>query len=324
MLAVLLQIACSAFLVSPSLVLAQAQPTLIPRPAPVPEYILAPGDQIILHVVDMEELSDKPIRIDSNGFVELTLVGRMQVSGLTLEQFKDQLAVRLTKYIHLPQISASLTEDQGRPVSIIGEVNAPGVHQLHGPQRLIEAISSAGGLRQDAGPKIVITRQLKWGAIPLEGARTDATGAYSIASLSLDDLMNSTNPADNILIEPNDVISIPKAEVVYVVGNVKKAGGFQLTSRGTVSILQAVALAEGLSQDAAGSHARIIRPAPGGDGKPKEIPVNVSKVFAGLDPDIPMYANDVLYIPNSAAKTTMRRSAEAVLQVTTGILIYRH
>src|ERR1700730_37579 len=303
--------------------IAQTQPKLIPRPSAAQEYVLAPGDQIVLHVVDMEEISDKPIRLDPSGFIDLALGGRMQASGLTLEQFKEHLALKLSKYINDPQISASLTEDQGRPVSIIGEVNIPGVRQLHGPQRLIEAISMAGGGRPDAGPKVIITRQLKWGSLPLPDARIDATHEYTTASISLDDLMNSTNPENNIFMQPNDVISIPKAEIVYVVGNVKKAGGFQLNSRGTVSLLQAVALAEGLSQDAAGSRAKIIRPAPGGDGKPKEIPVNMAKVFEGKDPDLPMYANDVLFIPSSAAKSTMRRSAEAVLQVTTGIIIYR-
>ncbi|MCU1323868.1 MAG: hypothetical protein JWM43_3517 [Acidobacteriaceae bacterium] len=305
-------------------IVAQTQPKLIPRPSAASEYFLAPGDQILLHVVDMEELSDKAIRLDPNGFIDLPLIGRMQASGLTLEQFKEHLGAKLSKYINDPQISANFVEDQGRPVSIIGEVNTPGVRQLHGPQRLIEAISMAGGIRPDAGPKIIITRQLKWGSLPLPDARTDATHAYTTASISLDDLMNSTDPENNIFIQPNDVISIPKAQIVYVVGNVKKAGGFQLSSRGTVSILQAVALAEGLSPDAAGSRARIIRPAPGGDGKPKEIPINVAKVFDGTEPDVPMYANDVLFIPNSVAKSSMRRSAEAVLQVTTGILIYRH
>jgi polysaccharide export outer membrane protein len=302
----------------------QGQAKLIPRPAPAPEYALGPGDQLVLHVVDMEEISEKPIRIDPNGYVDLPLVGRIQAAGLTLEQFKEQLTVKLSKYINSPQISLNLTDDQSRPVSVIGEVNSPGLHQLLGPRRLIEVISLAGGVKSDAGPKVIVTRQMKWGALPLTDAKTDITSGYSTASLSLDDLLASKDPTDNILVQPNDIVSIPKADVVYVVGNVRKAGGFALLNRGTVSILQAVSLAEGLSPDAAGGKARIIRPAPGGDGKPHEIPVNVSKVFAGKDPDVPLYANDVLYIPNSAVKSSMRRGAEAVLQVTTGMLIYRH
>jgi polysaccharide export outer membrane protein len=300
-----------------------AQVKLIPRPAPVPEYTLGAGDQIVIHIVDMDEISDKPIRIDPNGFVDLPLLGRLQVSGLTVEQFKEQLKVKASKYVNTPQISVALTDNQSRPVSILGEVNNPGVHQLQGPKRLIEVISLAGGARADAGPKVIVTRQMKWGPIPLPDAKTDLTDGFSRATVSLDDLLNSTTPSENIVIEPNDVISIPRADVVYVVGNVRKAGGFQLTSHGSVSLLQAVALAEGMSQDAAGNRARIIRPAPGGDGKPKEILVNVNNVFSGKEPDVPLYANDVLFIPNSIAKSSMRRSAEAVLQITTGLLIYK-
>jgi polysaccharide export outer membrane protein len=300
-----------------------AQAKLIPRPPPAPEYTLGAGDQVVIHIGDMEEVSDKPTRIDPNGFIDLPLLGRLQASGLTVEEFKQALTIKAAKYVNSPQISVALTDNQSRPVSIIGEVNSPGVHQLQGPKRLIEVISLAGGTRSDAGPKVIVTRQMKWGTIPLSDAKTDVTNGFSRATVSLDELLNSTNPAENIVIEPNDVISIPKADVVYVVGNVKKAGGFQLSSHGTVSILQAVSLAEGMSQDAAGSRAKIIRPAPGGDGKPKEILVNVNNVFAGKDPDVPLYANDVLFIPNSLAKSSLRRSAEAVLQITTGLLIYK-
>jgi polysaccharide export outer membrane protein len=300
-----------------------AQAKLIPRPAPAPEYTLGAGDQILIHIVDMDEISDKPVRIDPNGFVDLPLIGRVQAGGLTLDAFKQELTVKAAKYVNSPQISVAMTDNQSRPVSIIGEVNAPGVHQLQGPKRLIEVISLAGGAKPDAGPKVIVTRQMKWGAIPLPDAKTDLSNGFSRATVSLDELLNSTNPSENIVVEPNDVISIPRADVIYVVGNVKKAGGFQLSSHGTFSIVQAVSLAEGMSTDAAGGSAKIIRPAPGGDGKPKEIPVNVYNVFAGKDPDVPMYANDVLFIPNSLAKSTLRRSAEAVLQITTGLLIYK-
>jgi polysaccharide export outer membrane protein len=301
-----------------------AQPALIPRQPPVPAYVLGAGDQIVIRVVDMEELSDKPVRVDPNGFVDLPMAGRFQVLGLTIEQLKMELAAKLSKYINSPQITVNITDDQSRPVSIIGSVNSPGVHQLQGPKNLIEVISLAGGVRADAGGQVILTRQLKWGKLPLRDAKTDLTDGFSTASLSLDDLLASKNPSDNILIEPNDVISIPKADIVYVVGNVHKAGGFQLSSRGEISLMQAISLAEGFDHDAALARSRIMRPAPGGDGKPREIPVDVQKIFEGKAPDVQLYANDVLFIPNSAAKSSTRRAAEAILQVATGVAIYRH
>lgn len=302
---------------------APGQARLIPRPPPAPDYVLGAGDEIVLHVVDMDEISNKPIRIDPNGFVDLPLAGRLQASGLTLEQFKALVATKLTKYINSPQISLNLTDNQSRPVSIVGSVNSPGVHQLQGPKRLIEVISLAGGVKPDAGSRVILTRENKWGPLPLPGARNDLTSGFSTASVSLDDLMSSKNPSENILVEPNDIVSIPKAEVVYVVGNVKKAGGFQLSSHVSITLLQALSLAEGLDRDSAASRAKIIRPAQGGDGKPIEIPVDIKAIFAGKSPDVPLFANDILFVPNSLAKSGARRTADAILQAATGVALYR-
>ncbi len=302
---------------------AHGQVGLIPRPAPAPEYVLGAGDQIVLHVVDMEELSEKPIRIDPNGNVDLPMVGQMHAAGETPEQFKAELATKLSRYIRSPQISLSLTDDQSRPVSVVGAVNSPGVHQLQGPRRLIEVISLAGGTKADAGSRVILTREQKWGPLPLAAARRDATTGFSTASLSLDDLMASKNPPDNILIEPNDIISIPKAEVIYVVGDVRKSGGFQLSSHESISLLQAVSLAEGLDHDSAPKRARILRPAPGGDGTPREIPVDIDAIFAGKSPDVPLYGNDILFVPHSAAKSGSRMAAQAILQAAVGAAIYR-
>ncbi len=301
---------------------AAAQGTLNRRPAPAPDYVLGAGDQIVIHVVDMDDLSEKPIRIDPNGFVDLPMAGRIQAGGLTMEQFKAELVAKLSKYIDSPQISLSLTDDQSRPVSIVGSVNSPGVHQLQGPKRLIEVISLAGGTRADAGPRVIVTRESKWGPLPLSGTKTDPATGVTTASISLDDLMASKNPADNIEVDPNDVISIPKAELVYVVGNVKKSGGFQLSSHSDITLLQAVSLAEGLDKTANASHARILRPAPGGDGKPLEIPVDIKAIFAGKAPDVPLYGNDILYVPNSTFKSS-GRITEGILLAATGAAIYR-
>ena len=123
------------------------------------------GIKILLHVIDMDEISDKPIRIDPNGFVDIPLAGRFHASGLTLEQFKAELATRLSKYITNPHISVNLAEDDSRPVSIIGSVNAPGVHQISGDKRLIEVLSLAGGVKDDAGSQVIVTREQAWGKL---------------------------------------------------------------------------------------------------------------------------------------------------------------
>lgn len=304
---------------------AQGQKELIPRQAPAStDYTLGPGDQVTIRVIDLEEFTDRSVRLDPNGFVDLPMIGRIQAGGQTIDQLKETLATRLSRYINAPQITLNLADNQNQTVSILGSVNNPGIHPLPGPRRLLEVISLAGGAKPDAGSRVILTRRMKWGEIPVTGAKIDGTGGYSTVSLSLDDLLNATDPSENIFIRPGDVISIPKADIVYVLGNVKKAGGFPLSSHPTLSILQALALAEGLAPDASSNHAKIVRPAPGGDGLPKEIPVDISSILSGRQADVPLFANDVLFVPNSAFKSGSKRAAEAILQAATGIIIYRH
>ncbi len=317
--------ACSSQSVAAPVPSAAAAGLAAPRESPPPDasFVLGAGDQITLHVEDMDEISDKPIHIDPDGGVDLPLIGRLQAAGLTVPQFKAALAVKLSKYITNPNISLNVVDNQSSSVSVVGEVNAPGLHPLPGPRSLIEVISLAGGIKPDAGPKVIVTREIQYGMLPLPEAREDVSGRYSTATLPLDDLMASKLPGENILIKPGDIVSVPKGEIVYVIGDVKRAGGFPLSSHQSMTLLQALALAEGLGPDAATQSAKILRPIEGDSSHPKEIPVNVKSIFAGKAPDVPVYANDILFIPGSSAKSGMRRAAEAVLTVATGVAIYR-
>ena len=306
-------------LVSPCIA---AQTELQRRQAPT-EYVLGPGDQVSLHVADLEDLPDKPITVDPSGIIDVPLAGRIQAAGLSIAQLKAELSVRLSRYITKPEIAVNLVASGSQPVSVIGEVNNPGVRQLDGTKRLLEVLSLSGGTKQDAGPTVLVTRQKKWGGIKAAHTVVDPATGDTTASFSLDALMASKSPEDNIIILPDDVISIPRADLVYVAGDVKKAGGFQLSTHESVSLTQAIALAEGLGPDNSAHHARILRPVPGGDGTPRQIPVDVDRIFAGKSPDVQLFANDVLFIPHSGVKVTARRAMEAAIGITSGILIYR-
>ena len=303
--------------------LCPAQNSLQRRDNPSAAYILGPGDQILIQVTDLDDFPNRPLQINPDGDVDLPLVGRLHASGLTLAQMKSELALRLSKYITSPQIVLNLTQNQSTPVSVMGSVNTPGVHQLDGPKHLLEVISLSGGIRPDAGNEVIVTRQAGRPPLTMSNGHTELSGGYSTGRFSLDDLLNARNPADNILVEAGDVISIPKAELVYVVGDVRKAGGFTLSSHSSLPLLQALTLAEGMGPHAAGKRARILRPAPGGDGTPKEIVVDVDKIMAGKAPNPPLFANDVLFIPNSAAKAISERAFETALGVAAGVAIYR-
>lgn len=286
-------------------------------------FVLGVGDQITVHVTDLDDVPTTPLRIGPNGTLSFPLVGPVQASGLTLDQFRDVLATKLSKYITAPDITVNLVESQSRPVSVVGEVSNPGVRQMIGSQRLLDVISMAGGLKADAGPNVVITRQPQWGVLNAGAVTVDPVTKASSTTLALDALLALKTPGNNIVMEPGDTVSIPRADLVYVVGDVKKAGGFELTTHNTMSLLHAVTLAEGMGPDNAGNRARILRPAPNGDGSMSQIPIDIPKILAGKDKDVQLFANDILFVPHSGFKEGSRRAIEAAIGLTTGVLVYR-
>jgi polysaccharide biosynthesis/export protein len=286
-----------------------------------PVYVLGPNDQIGIRVLDAEEISAHPLTIDSTGFLNVPIIGSLKAAGLTVRELESELTARLKEYLWNPRVAVTVTEYHSQPVSVIGAVNTPGIQQLRGRKTLVEVLSMAGGLRPDAGNKIRIQRSLEYGKIPLPGAYTDASGKYSLGEVSLRSVIQNTRPEDNIAIQPNDVISAPRADLVFVVGEVKKAGGFPLNERETLSILQAVSLAEGLLPTASPGAARILRSKPG--GQREEIEVDLKKTLNGKAPDTPLLPDDILFVPGSTGKKAVGRSVEAAIQLATGIVIWR-
>jgi polysaccharide export outer membrane protein len=295
---------------------------LFQGPQPTPDtYTLGPGDQIIVRVLDLEEIDNKPVPIDLRGSINLPVAGRIQASGLTTERLEAAIAERLKKVLVRPDVSVYLAEMRSQPVSLLGQVQTPGVHQLQGQKNLFEVLSLAGGLRQEAGPVINITRRLEWGPIPLPSASNDSTGRFSVASIDVKSVMNASNPAENILIKPNDVISVPKADTIYVIGAVKKPGAYVLGEHHTLSALQVLALAEGTDRTAATQDAKIMRVLPDSNDR-AEIPVDLRNILSGKTPDIPLSADDILFVPTSKAKAVGYRALEALVQAGT-FAVYR-
>jgi polysaccharide export outer membrane protein len=180
----------------------------------------------------------------------------------------------------------------------------------------------AGGIRPDAGYSVRITRQVEWGCIPLPNAKADASGRFSVAELNLKKIMEAKNPEENIEILPHDVISVPKADMVYVIGEVRRSGGFVLGERQTISVLQALSLAEGLNRGADTRHAKILRLKREADQR-EELPVDVKDVLTGKKPDLPLQGDDILFIPGSTGKKAALRALEAAVQTGTGLAIWR-
>jgi polysaccharide export outer membrane protein len=294
---------------------------LTPVPLNPSEYLLGPGDQMSVIVGELDEFTDKTFRIDMRGDINLPLAGRIHASGLTVQAFETQIKSNLRKILKDPDVVVTVTAFASQPVSVLGAVNLPGVHQLQGQKTLFEVLSLSGGLRPDAGTSVKITRDLKWGAIPLPGAAADPSGQYSIASVKVKRIMNATEPADNVLIRPGDTIAVPRADLVYVVGSVVKPGGFPLGENETLSALQVVSLAEGLQKTAAADKAKILRAVPGSSTR-TEITINIKQLMAGRTQDIPLRSDDILFVPNSGAKSAAYRSIDSIVSIATGMVVY--
>jgi polysaccharide export outer membrane protein len=290
--------------------------TLTPK-----SYVLGPDDQISVHVLNVDEIGPQSIRIDMQGNIHLALVGRMHAGDLTIEQLENAIGNQLKSYLLSPTVSVTIMEYHSQPISILGAVSRPGVHQLQGHKNLFEALSLAEGLRTDAGGEIRITRRKEWGPIPLKDAVNDPSGEYSVATVSVKSIMEATDPQENIEMKPNDVVSVPKAKMVYVVGSVRRPGGFVLSEKETLSVLQAVSLAEGLERTAASKKAVILRSATA-TAQRREVPIDVSRILSGKSSDMPLQANDILFIPNNMAKSIALRTSEALIQAGTGMAIY--
>ncbi len=296
-------------------------PAALPQETP-DSYILGPGDLVQVSVLDMEEIGKYPSRIDIRGNLNLPVVGRVEAAGLTIDQLEAKITERLTRHLRAPDVTVSITEMQSQPVSVLGSVGKPGVQQVQGRMSLMEVISQAGGLRTDAGYSIRIARLREWGAIPLEGAREDETGRYYVAEVGISEILEGNAPAKNIPVKPHDVITVPKGQMVYVMGAVKKSGGFVLGERQTITVLEAVSLSEGFDRFAREGEIKIMRKTENPESR-AEIAVNVKRILEGKDRDIALEADDILYVPLSGAKRATARSLEAAISVGSGIAIWR-
>jgi len=285
-------------------------------------YILGSGDIITIRALNVEEISEKPVRIGTSGIIKFPMIGRIKAAGMTLEQLEAEITSRLKDSVNEPDVAVAITEYRSQPVSIMGSVNTPGVLHLEGRKTLFEVLSLAGGLKPEAGYSVKITRRTEFGVIPLPGAAPDATGRYSVATVNLKSVMEARKPEENILVCPFDVISVPKGELVYVIGDVRKSGGFILSEQETVSVLQALSLAEGLEKTAKPENAKILRPVAGSSTR-SEIAVDLKKVLTGQAHDVALQTNDILFVPGSKGRGAFLQTLSAVTQIGVGVAIWR-
>ena len=289
-----------------------------------PNYILGPEDVINIEVFNLPELS-KTVRVANDGTVTLPLIGRVQAAGLTTEQLRKELADKWGEnYLQDPQVTVFVSEFKAKPVSVIGAVEKPGLYPLTGRRTLIEMLSMAGGFGKRAtsaaGRTVLITRKSGFGDLqPVDGMHVRGPDQIEI---DLNRLLYTKDEALNIEMKPLDIISVSKAEVVYVTGAVRRPGGFVLEDRPTMTVLQAIAMAEGFTPTSAKKSARILRT--NQDGSKTEVPINLSKILSGKGQDTTLAANDILFVPDSTKKIVGQRALDASVSTFSGWLIWAH
>lgn len=263
---------------------------------------LGPGDLLEVSVYGVPELTTKT-RIGSNGDVYLPLVDYVHVAGLTTEEAQGVIEKRLEDggFLKNPHVTLFVDEYSSQGVSVLGEVTKPGVYPALGQQRLFDLISAAGGFSDKAGPTITVTRR----------NQPDKPITVPIAR-------NLTeNPDSNIAVLPGDTVFVRKADIIYVVGEVGRPSGF-LMDNGSLTVLQAIALAGGTTRTAKLGRAAIIRKGPSGM---IQSPVHLKEMLAAKAPDVPLQADDILFVPTSTGKLVAGRTLSAALQAAAAVSV---
>jgi polysaccharide export outer membrane protein len=270
----------------------------LPQDTVRPNYVLGPNDQILIRAPEADEINQKPFRIDGDGNVNMPLVGRIHAAGMTLQELEVDLVRRLREYYRDPQVFVDVVQFRSAPVYFVGLFMRPGIYPLQGNRTLTEMLSSVGGMQPYASRHITVTRHEEYGAIPLPGAIVDPEKKVSTVEISLGSLRQNVNPAENILLQPYDVITVGRAELVYVNGEVLRIGGIELGERESISVMQALSQSGGFSKDAKRERVRILRPIETTNRR-TVIEVDAKALFDGKGIDVPLLPGDIVYIPRS-------------------------
>jgi polysaccharide export outer membrane protein len=262
------------------------------------------GDLIDVSIYGVSDFHQE-VRVSEEGDASLPLIGTVRLGGATVEDAQDMIAKALVEgqYFRDPHVSVGIKEYSSQGVSVLGEVTRPGVYPMIGKRRLFDLISEAGGFSPKAGKLVTITHR-------------DQPTTPNKVTLSDDPAKSS---GSNVEIDPGDTIAVSKAGIVYVVGDVQRPGGFVMENNERMTVLQAVALAQGTNRTAALNAARILRRTAAG---PTEVKIPLKQIMAAKASDMELNPEDILFIPGSAAKGALSRGVEGIFQVATSAAIY--
>jgi len=273
------------------------------------DYLIGPNDLLSITVLESPDLT-RDVRVGSDGTLGLPLLAEHpHVAGLSLTQAEALLKKKYQEsgILNDPNITITLKELESKPVTLMGSVHQPGVFQVTGEVRLMRLLSMAGGMADDAGTTVQVIRE-------------DSAGKQQVTEVSVEGLRQGRAEA-NVMVRGGDTVNVLPAGAVYVLGAVNHPGRFLIPSNGSqTSVLNVLALAQDMKRTAKPSHSVLLRRT-GTGTEVEQIPVDLSKILSRQQPDIPVLANDVLYVPDSTAKRAFARGLEAAIQVSTGLLL---
>jgi polysaccharide export outer membrane protein len=277
---------------------AAADPAVASTAGSTADYTLGTEDRVNVLVFGAESFSGE-FTVDESGAIAIPLLGPVPAAGRSPRELETDLETRLREtYMRDPHVTVSVLEMRSHGVSVLGAVNAPGVHQVAGTATLLDVLAKAEGLSEAAGNRITVTRP-----------------AGDNVDVDLSQLLWSGTSEANVEVRAGDIVHVHSASLVYVVGEVNNPGGFTMPLGEQMTVLQALALAQGKTSMAADRSSVIVRSQP--DGSQQEIPVDVGRVLDGEIAPPVMEASDVLYVPRNGVKAAAIGAANAFVRMVT-------
>ncbi len=243
--------------------------------------LIGPGDKIQISVFDTPELSQE-VRVADAGYIHLTLGGDVKISSQTPEAASRAIEKVLFDghFLLQPHVSITITDYATQKVSILGEVKVPGAYAINTPRSVVEVLTLAGGLNDAADRKVVIERH----------------GTHDKVPFFVSNQPNVTLDSA-VTVNPGDTVIVPKAGIVYLMGDVARPGGYAMTNNeAQISALQLVARGGGTNHSAVPASARLIRKT---GSSYTDTPLPLSAMQKGKQPDLQLEANDIIYVPFS-------------------------
>ena len=306
--------------------------TSVPTAKAVSEdYFISPDDELDIFVLDVAELS-RTYRVSPTGMISVPLLSKpIKAAGNSPTQLSQIIADQLREagMVSHPQVSVQVKDSRLHSIAIAGSVKKPQIYPVLGKTTLIDALSQAEGLSDDAGNTAIISRgDISSRSLGIETSKQTGTGEPQMnprtVTVDLKKLMEEGDLTQNFDLYPGDRVTVQRAGIVYVEGAVNRPGGFVLKEdREQMTVLKALALAQYVKSTADTKKAVIIRGSAKGTAGTEEIPIELDKMLKRRAEDRVLLANDILLIPDSSSKRAIHRAGEAAAQAA-ALMVYRY